>query len=76
MAKSVLNILVREADEEGLGTYSLVDMIQHHLPNEGYIPEGKERDKLRKDILKDVSRCLDLLLNGSADDIRIERDLR
>ncbi len=76
MAKSVLNIIVREADDEGLGTYAVVDIVQRHLPNEGYIAEGKERDKLRKDILKDVGRYLDMLLSGRADDIKIERDLR
>ncbi len=76
MANAVLNIIVRETDEEGLGTFAVVDILQRHLPGEGYIPEGKERDKLRKDILKDVGRYLDMLLSDQASDIQIERVLR
>lgn len=76
MTNAVLNIIVRETDEEGLGTFHVIDIIQRHLPENGYIPEGKERDKLRKDIMKDVGRCIDMLLSDRASEIKIERDIR
>ena len=75
MGKVMLTTIVQEYDDEGLRTLSINEMITRELPSKP-VYDDTERAKLRKAILKDLGRCVDMLLTGQGDRITIERDAR
>lgn len=75
MDKAKLTIVVKEYDSEGCRTLSINEMLTRDLPIDP-VYDDKERAKLRKAILKDLGRCVDMLLTGQGDIITIERDIR
>ena len=72
MTNPRLMIIVKEYDDEGLRTLSINEMIAHEIPAEP-VHDDKARAKLRKDILKKLGRCVDMMLTGQGDLITIER---
>lgn len=75
MTMAVLTTIVKEYDDEGLRTLSITEMLTRDIPV-APIYDEKERSKLRKAILKDLGRCVDMLLTGQGDIITIERHVR
>lgn len=71
--KPVLLITVQEKDTEGLNALSIVDMLTRDMPSAGRIRADGNRGPLREAIMTDIGRYVDMLLDGTADDIRIER---
>src|SRR3546814_18274707 len=73
MEKVMLTTIVKEYDGEGLRTLSINEMIRRELPTKPVYDE-KARAKHRKAILKDLGRCVDILLTGQGDIITTPRD--
>lgn len=75
MSKPVIMIVVQERDIP-TSALSVVDIMSHDLPTDGRIRDPKERAEIRKKIMSSLGIYVNMMLDGTADRMTIEREVR
>lgn len=72
--KPTLRIVTHEDDIDHPGSYRILDMLERDMPTAGRIRDETERKRIRRAVMRDFGRYLDMMLTGDAAQVTVVRE--